>query len=379
MFPTTQPIVQCATAEELVVPHEVRAVVAVRKGGPVEVRTVVVPDPGPGEVLVDVQACGVCHTDLHYRDGAVTDDFPFLLGHEAAGTIAAVGPGVTGLDPGDYVVLAWRAPCGDCRSCRRGRPWYCFDSRNAAQPMTLADGAPLTSALGIGAFAEKTLVAAGQAVKVDPAARPEAAGLVGCGVMAGYGAAVNTGKVGRGDSVAVIGCGGVGNAAIAGACLNGAMKVIAVDIDDRKLDQAEKFGATHTVNSRGTDPVEAVRELTGGHGVDIAIDAVGRPETFLQAFSMRDHAGVLVLVGVPGPGTKVELPLVDVFSRGGAVKSSWYGDCLPSRDFPFLIDQYLYGLLDLNAFVSETITLDRVEEAFGRMRRGEVLRSVVVL
>ncbi|MBY8843278.1 S-(hydroxymethyl)mycothiol dehydrogenase [Streptomyces sp. SP2-10] len=360
-------------------PHEVRAVVAVEKGAPVEVRTIVVPDPGPGEVLVDVQACGVCHTDLHYREGAITDDFPFLLGHEAAGTIAAVGPGVTGLEPGDYVVLAWRAPCGGCRSCRRGRPWYCFDSRNAAQPMTLPDGTPLTNALGIGAFADKTLVAAGQAVKIDPAARPEAAGLIGCGVMAGYGAAVNTGRVGRGDSVAVIGCGGVGDAAIAGACLNGAMKVIAVDIDDRKLDQAEKFGATHTVNSRGTDPVEAVRELTDGHGVDIAIDAAGRPETFLQAFYMRDHAGLLVQVGVPTPEMKVELPLIDVFSRGGAIKSSWYGDCLPSRDFPFLIDQYLYGLLDLNAFVSETIALDQVEEAFGKMHRGEVLRSVVVL
>ncbi len=198
-------------------PHEVRAVVAVKRGAPVEVQTIVVPDPGPGEVLVGVQACGVCHTDLHYREGAITDDFPFLLGHEAAGTVEAVGEGVTDLAPGDYVVLAWRAPCGGCRSCRRGRPWYCFDSRNATQPMTLLDGTPLTTALGIGAFAEKTLVAAGQAVKVDPAARPEAAGLVGCGVMAGYGAAVNTGGVGRGDSVAVIGCGGVGDAAIAGA------------------------------------------------------------------------------------------------------------------------------------------------------------------
>ncbi|GAA2282908.1 oxidoreductase [Streptomyces ruber] len=337
------------------------------------------PDPGPGEVLVDVQACGVCHTDLHYRDGAVTDDFPFLLGHEAAGTVAAVGEGVTGLRAGDYVVLAWRAPCGACRSCRRGRPWYCFDSRNARRPMTLLDGTPLTNALGIGAFAEKTLVAAGQAVRIDPAARPEAAGLIGCGVMAGYGAAVHTGGVGRGDSVAVIGCGGVGAAAIAGACLNGAVKVIAIDIDDRKLDQAERFGATHTVNSRGTDPVEAVRELTNGFGVDVAIDAVGRPETFLQAFSMRDHAGTLVQVGVPSPGAQVELPLLDVFSRGGAIKPSWYGDCLPSRDFPFLVDQYLNGLLDLNAFVSGTVSLDDVEDAFAKMYRGDVLRSVVVL
>ncbi|MGW5734558.1 MULTISPECIES: S-(hydroxymethyl)mycothiol dehydrogenase [Streptomyces] len=360
-------------------PHEVRAVVAVKKGAPVEVQTIVVPDPGPGEVLVSVQACGVCHTDLHYREGAVNDDFPFLLGHEAAGTVEAIGADVADLAPGDYVVLAWRAPCGACRSCLRGRPWYCFDSRNAARPMTLLDGTPLSPALGIGAFAEKTLVAAGQAVKVDPAARPEAAGLIGCGVMAGYGAAVNTGQVGRGDTVAVIGCGGVGNAAIAGASLAGARRVIAVDIDEAKLDGATRFGATHTVNSRGTDPVEAVRELTGGFGVDVAIDAVGTPSTYKQAFYMRDHAGVLVQVGVPDPEMTVDLPLIDLFSRGGALKSSWYGDCLPTRDFPILVDQYLTRRLDLGGFVSETVTLDQVEEAFGRMQRGEVLRSVVVL
>ncbi|ATL26157.1 S-(hydroxymethyl)mycothiol dehydrogenase [Streptomyces formicae] len=360
-------------------PHEVRAVVALKRGAPVEVQTIVVPDPGPGEVLVSVQACGVCHTDLHYREGAINDDFPFLLGHEAAGTVDAVGADVVDLRPGDYVILAWRAPCGACRSCLRGRPWYCFDSRNARQPMTLTDGTPLSPALGIGAFAEKTLVAAGQAVKVDPAARPEAAGLIGCGVMAGYGAAVNTGGVGRGDTVAVIGCGGVGNAAIAGASLAGARRVIAVDIDDAKLDGATRFGATHTVNSRGTDPVEAVRELTGGFGVDVAIDAVGIPATYKQAFFMRDHAGVLVQVGVPDPEAVIDLPLIDLFSRGGALKSSWYGDCLPTRDFPILVDQYLTRRLDLGGFVSETISLDQVEEAFARMHRGEVLRSVVVL
>ncbi|MEV0256790.1 S-(hydroxymethyl)mycothiol dehydrogenase [Streptomyces sp. NPDC050732] len=359
-------------------PHEVRAVVAPKKGAPVEVQTIVVPDPGPGEVLVSVQACGVCHTDLHYREGAINDEFPFLLGHEAAGTVEAVGADVADLVPGDCVVLAWRAPCGACRSCLRGRPWYCFDSRNAARPMTLLDGTPLSAALGIGAFAEKTLVAAGQAVKVDPAARPEAVALIGCGVMAGYGAAVNTGGVGRGDTVAVVGCGGVGNAAIAGASLAGARRVIAVDIDEGKLDGATRFGATHTVNSRGTDAVVAVRELTGGHGVDVAIDAVGTPSTYKQAFYMRDHAGVLVQVGVPDPEMTVDLPLIDVFSRGGALKASWYGDCLPTRDFPILVDQYLSRRLDLRGFVSETIQLDEVEEAFARLRRGEVLRSVVI-
>ncbi|MGP8303511.1 S-(hydroxymethyl)mycothiol dehydrogenase [Streptomyces inhibens] len=360
-------------------PHEARAVVALKKGAPVEVLPILVPDPGPGEVLVAVHACGVCHTDLHYRDGAIGDEFPYLLGHEAAGVVEAVGPGVTEPAPGDYVVLAWRAPCGQCRSCRRARPWYCFNSRNAKRPMTLLDGTELTAALGIGAFAEKTLVAAEQAVKVDPSARPEAAGLIGCGVMAGYGAAVHTGGVGSGDTVAVIGCGGVGNAAIAGASRAGARRVIAIDLDDGKLDAAERFGATDTVNSRGTDPVEAVRALTGGHGVDVVIDAVGRPETYRQAFYMRDLAGTLVQVGVPAPDMRIELPLIDLFSRGGALKSSWYGDCLPSRDFPVLIDLFLSGKLDLERFISETIVLDGIEPAFAKMQRGEVLRSVVVL
>ena len=353
--------------------------VALEKGAPVRVEAVVVPDPGPGEALVAVRACGVCHTDLHYREGSINDDFPFLLGHEAAGTVEAVGPGVTNVSPGDYVVLAWRAPCGMCRSCRRGRPWYCFDSANAASRMTLSDGTPLAPALGIGAFAEKTLVAAGQAVVVDAAARPEAAGLIGCGVMAGFGAAVNTGAVSRGDTVAVFGCGGVGDAAIAAASLAGARTIVAVDVDDRKLEWARRFGATHTVNASSEDPVSAVQSLTGGFGADVVIEAVGRPETYRQAFFSRDLAGTLVQVGVPDPSMTIELPLIELFGRGGALKSSWYGDCLPSRDFPMLIDLYLSGRLDLDGFVTETIGLDGVEEAFAHMQRGEVLRSVVVV
>ena len=359
-------------------PHSVRAVVARAKGEPVTVEIIEVPDPGPGEVLVTVQACGVCHTDLHYREGAINDDFPFLLGHEAAGIVEEVGDGVTNVSVGDFVVLNWRAGCGQCRSCLRGRPWYCFATHNATQKMTLG-GVELSPALGIGAFAEKTLVAAGQATKVDPAAPPEVAGLIGCGVMAGLGAAMNTGGVGRGDSVAVFGCGGVGDAAIAGSRLAGAHTIIAVDIDDRKLDIARNFGATHTVNSTNEDPIEAIRGLTGGNGVDVAIEAVGLPATYEQAFYSRDLAGTVVLVGVPNPEMKVEVPMIEVFGRGGTLKSSWYGDCLPSRDFPMLIDLYLQGRLDLDRFVSETIALDEVEEAFHAMVRGEVLRSVVVL
>jgi S-(hydroxymethyl)mycothiol dehydrogenase len=360
--------------------HEVRGVIARAAKEPVTIETVVVPDPGPGEALVDVQACGVCHTDLHYREGGISDDFPFLLGHEAAGVVEAVGAGVDEVAPGDFVVLNWRAVCGTCRACRRGRPWYCFNTHNARQKMTLADGTPLSPALGIGAFADKTLVAAGQCTAVNRAASPAAAGLLGCGVMAGLGAAMHTGDVSPGDSVAVFGCGGVGSAAIAGARLAGATTIIGVDLDDRKLAWAREFGATHAVNAGREDPVEAVRAATGGFGAVVCIEAVGNPQVLEQAFFARDLAGTVVQVGVPTPDMRLpDLPMIEFFGRGGALKPSWYGDCLPSRDFPMLVELYLQGRLDLDRFVTETIGLEGVEEAFGRMERGEVLRSVVLL
>jgi len=359
--------------------NEVRGVVARAKGAPVRIETVLVPDPGPGEALVAITACGVCHTDLHYREGGINDEFPFLLGHEAAGIVEQVGPDATGLEPGDFVILNWRAVCGNCRACRRGRPWYCFATFNATQKMTTEDGTVLSPALGIGAFADKTLVAAGQCTKVDPRAPAEVAGLLGCGVMAGIGAAINTAQVGRGDSVAVFGCGGVGDAAIAGSRLAGAATIVAVDIDDRKLGWAKDFGATHVVNSSREDPVEAIRSLTNGNGADVCIEAIGLPHVYRQAFEARDLAGTVVLVGVPRPDVEMTLPFIEMFGRGGALKSSWYGDCLPSRDFPMLIDLYLQGRLDLDRFVSEKIALEEVEEAFHKMERGEVLRSVVVM
>jgi S-(hydroxymethyl)mycothiol dehydrogenase len=359
--------------------QEVTGVIARSKDALVESVTVRVPEPGPGEAVVRIQACGVCHTDLHYREGAISDDFPFLLGHEAAGVVESVGQGVSEVSPGDFVVLNWRAVCGQCRACRRGEPWYCFDTGNAHQPMTLADGTPLSPALGIGAFVEKTLVAAGQCTKVDPAVKPEVAGLLGCGVMAGLGAALNTAAVRRGETVAVIGCGGVGDAAILGASFAGARTVVAVDVDDRKLQAARQLGATHAVNSTQVDPVDAIRELTDGFGADVVIEAVGRPDTYLQAFYARDLAGRLVLVGVPTPEMTLQVPLIDVFARGGSLKSSWYGDCLPARDFPMLVDLHLQGRLPLEKFVSEVIGLGDVEDGFARMRAGEVLRSVVVL
>lgn len=359
--------------------HKVRGVVATAKNAPVSIQTVLVPDPGPGEALVDVLTSGVCHTDLHYKHGGISDDFPFLLGHEATGIVSAIGVGVDEIAVGDRVILNWRAVCGRCRACEKGQPQYCFNTHNATQKMTLEDGTELSPALGIGAFIEKTLVAAGQCTKIDDDSDAAAVGLLGCGVMAGIGAAINTGEVKRGESVAVIGCGGVGIAAIQGAQLAGATTIIAVDIDQAKLDLAATLGATHTVNSRDSDPIESIRALTGGFGADVVIDAVGRPETYLQAFNARDLAGRVVLVGVPTPEMTIELPLLEVFGRGGSLKSSWYGDCLPSRDLPMLVDQYKLGRLNLDAFVSERIGLDEVEEAFQKMASGTVLRSVVEL
>lgn len=357
----------------------VRGVISRKKGEPVELVDIIIPDPGPGEAVVDITACGVCHTDLTYREGGINDEYPFLLGHEAAGTVEAVGPGVTEVQPGDFVILNWRAVCGQCRACKRGRPHLCFDTFNAEQKMTLTDGTELTPALGIGAFADKTLVAAGQCTKVNPEADPAVAGLLGCGVMAGVGAAINTGGVTRDDTVAVIGCGGVGDAAIAGAALVGARRIIAVDTDSTKLEWARKFGATHTVNAREFDVVKTIQDLTDGFGANVVIDAVGRPETWKQAFYARDLAGTVVLVGVPTPDMRLDMPLVDFFSHGGALKSAWYGDCLPERDFPTLIDLYLQGRLPLEEFVSERIGLDDIEDAFHKMHEGKVLRSVVVL
>ena len=361
--------------------HKVKGVVVRAANEPATVETILVPDPGPGEALVDVLTCGVCQTDLHYKVGGVGDAFPYLLGHEAAGVVSAVGEGVTEVAVGDHVILNWRAVCGECRACKRGEPWYCFNTHNAEQKMTLTDGTELTPALGIGSFAEKTLVAAGQCTKVDES-DPAVVGLLGCGIMAGIGSAINTGEVTRGKSVAVIGCGGVGCAAIAGSRLAGAGTIIALDIDDAKLEWAKDLGATDTINTRGMsedEVVAAIQERTNGFGADVVIDAVGRPETWRQAFYGRDLAGTVVLVGVPTPEMELSVPLLDVFGRGGKLKSSWYGDCLPERDFPMLVDLYEQGRLPLEKFVTERIGIGDVEEAFEKMGEGKVLRSVVVL
>lgn len=361
-------------------PHTVRAVVALGKGLPVEVRDIVVPDPGPGEAVVRVQACGICHTDLHYRDGVISDQYPFLLGHEASGLVERIGPGVQNVAPGDFVILNWRAVCGRCRPCRRGVPTACVNDFVADQQMTLTSGEPLSAALGIGALAELTLVHSGQCTPVNPAVDPAVAGLLGCGVMSGLGAAIHTSKVTRGDSVAVIGIGGVGGAAVVGARLAGATQIIAVDIDARKLAWAEKFGATDLIDAtKVEDVVSSIRKLTDGLGADVVIDAAGYPETWQQAFYSRSIGGTFVLVARPDSTMRLEMSLLDAFLRGGTYKTCWYGDCLPSRDFPILVDLHLQGKIPLDQFITERIGLGDVEKAFTSLRQGDVLRSVVIL
>ena len=359
----------------------VQGVIAREKGAPVEVVDILIPEPGPNDVVVKVQATGVCHTDLAYRDGDIADEFPFLLGHETAGIVDTVGEDVTHVKPGDFVVLNWRAVCGECRACRKGDIKNCFNTHNASKPMTLEDGTELTAALGIGSFAEKTLVHEKQCTKVDPEADPAAAGLLGCGIMAGLGAAVNTGDVQRGESVVVFGLGGVGLAAVAGAALAGATTVIAVDVDERKCDAAtETFGATHAICAKDMsedEVIEAVRELTGGFGTDVAIDAVGIQPTWRQAFYSRDLAGRMVTVGVPNQTDHVDIPAIDLYARGGSIKPAWYGDCLPERDFPAYVELYQQGRFPLGEFVSERIGVGDIEDAFAKMKRGDVLRSVV--
>ena len=350
-----------------------------RAGEPARPEEILIEAPGPGEVLVRIQASGVCHTDLLYKQGKIGNDFPYLLGHEGSGIVEAVGDGVTTPAVGDYVVLAWRAPCERCRFCQLGQPNLCSASLNAQPRMSAkADNAPLSPALGIGTFCTHTVVAAKQAIPVPADCPPAQASLIGCGVMTGVGAALYTAAVRRGSTVAVYGCGGVGCSVIMGARLARAGKIIAVDIAQNKLDWAREFGATHLVDASKTDPVEAIKGLTGGNGVDYSFEAVGSPETLLQALWSRDLAGTCTLIGVPDPAMTMELPMLQFFGLGGALRVSWYGDCLPSRDFPLLANWYRSGELDLDRVVSREIALEDAEAAFEAMERGETLRSVIM-
>jgi S-(hydroxymethyl)mycothiol dehydrogenase len=358
-----------------------RGAIAREPGKPATIEEFTIDSPGPGEALVRIIASGVCHTDLSAKNGVFgTEGFPFLLGHEGSAVVEQVGEGVTNVAPGDHVILAWRAPCGNCRFCLVGQPHLCAASLNAEKRMQTSDGELLTPILGIGTFCTHTLVHSRQCVKYDPALPPEQMSLIGCGVMTGVGAALYTAGVRPGTSVAVFGCGGVGDSVIMGARLAGATTVIGVDIDPQKLEWAKGYGATHTVDASAGDAVAAIKGLTGGFGVNYSFEAVGRPETTLQAILCRDLAGTCVIIGVAGPSSTIQtFPLGDFFNLGGSLRVSWYGDCLPTRDFPLLAEWYRQGKLDLDGLVTRTIALEEVEEAFHAMERGETLRSVIRL
>jgi S-(hydroxymethyl)mycothiol dehydrogenase len=358
-----------------------RGVIARQPGEPGVVEEFTIDPPGPGEALVRILASGVCHTDLSAKNGVFgTEGFPFLLGHEGAAVVEQVGEGVTNVAPGDHVILAWRAPCGQCRFCQVGQPQLCAASLNAEKRMRTMDGITLTPILGIGTFCTHTLVHSKQCIPYDPALPPEQMSLIGCGVMTGVGAALYTAGVKPGTSVAVFGCGGVGDSVIMGSRLAGATTIIGVDIDPRKLEWAREFGATHTVNPTEGDPVEAIKAITGGYGVNYSFEAVGRPDTTMQAIFSRDLAGTCVIIGVAGPQSSLDqLPLGKLFDLGGHIRPSWYGDCLPTRDFPLLAEWYQQGRLDLDRVVTRVISLDEAEEGFHAMERGETLRSVIRL
>ncbi len=356
-----------------------RGVIVRVPGQPAAVETFTIDAPGPNEVLVAIKSSGVCFTDLGVKRGTYgTEGFPFLLGHEGHGIVEAVGEGVEHIKKGDSVILAWRAPCGKCRFCLAGRPSFCCASLNAEKRMRDSGGVTLNPVLGIGTFCTHTLVHAGQCIKVDAALPSAQMSLIGCGVMTGVGAALYAADVQPGTSVAVFGCGGVGDSVIQGARFAGATTIIAVDIDDRKLAWAKQFGATHTVDARAGDPVAAIKAITGGNGVNYSFEAVGSAKTLEQALWARDLAGTCVFIGVPGPGPTMTLPLQQFFDTGGSLKVSWYGDCLPTRDFPMLASWYAQGQLKLDELVTRTIRLDETEEAFAAMERGETLRSVIV-
>jgi S-(hydroxymethyl)mycothiol dehydrogenase len=356
-----------------------RGAIARVPGAAVEIEEFSLDAPGPHDVVVRILASGVCHTDLGIKSGTYgTSGFPFLLGHEGAGVVEAVGSAVTRVEVGDHVMLNWRAPCGECRFCLKGEHNYCASSLHAEGKMRGESGEILNAALGIGTFCTYTLVHEVQCVTYDPSLRPEPISLIGCGVVTGVGAALYSAKVTQGSSVAVFGCGGVGDSVIQGARIAGATTIIAVDIDPQKLEWAKGFGATHTVNASQVDPVEEVKRLTDGHGVNFSFEAVGTPEVLKQALFSRDLAGTCVLIGVPGPGPRLEMELQQFFDLGGSLTVSWYGNCIPARDFPILADWYKQGKLDLDGLVTRTVSLEETESAFDAMKRGETLRSVIV-
>ena len=359
-----------------------RGVVYAEPDAPPAVEELTVDPPGPREVLVRVLACGLCHSDLHVVEtkGWGTR-FPILLGHEGAGVVEEIGSEVTSVAPGDRVVIAWRAPCGDCPQCRRGDPRRCSSQLRARRRLhRAANGELLTPVLRCGTYADHAVVHEACAVKVSEELPVEQVALLACGFSTGAGAALWATPVREGSSVAVIGCGGVGLAVVQGALLRGAERIVAVDVAPAKLEHALALGATDVVDASVGDPVAAVRELLGGRGVEFAFSAIGAPSGLVQAIRMCAYAGTATLVGMPVPGVKLDADLyVDVFGPKVTVAVTHGGDTIPQEDFPFLARAALDGRLDLGRFVTSTISLDEVPERLERIGQDAGIRTVAVM
>lgn len=352
------------------------------------VRDITIDSPGPNEVLVELVASGVCHTDLTVKNlNGNGMKFPIVLGHEGAGIVRKVGEGVTHLNPGDPVVIAYRAPCEQCPACLRGDPRHCYMAlRPGPRIHRKSDGAVCSQVLRCGTFATHTVVHAKAAIKMPENMPLDKACLIACGVITGVGAAMNTSPVFPGSRVAVIGCGGVGLSAIQGAKLQHAKQIIGIDINPTKLQWAKDFGATHVVDASKEDPVDAVRKLTEDGwdgGVEFAFEATGIPVCTEQAIKMLSYGGTATTIGFPAETDAVNLNLGDmatgVYWNKTALHVCHCGDALPSHDFPLLAQLYLEGKLELDKMVTRKITLNDVEEAFHEMETGDVIRSVIML
>ncbi|MEU6700565.1 zinc-binding dehydrogenase [Pseudonocardia sp. NPDC046786] len=357
-----------------------RAAVVRRAHEPIAVEAVPLREPVRDEIAIEVTACGLCHSDVHFMHGTSGTDFPYVVGHEVTGRVAALGPDVgagAGIGIGDAVVVAPMVACGRCRHCAAGHPARCAARLLRRPPIPLADGASGTPVLGVGGLAERAIVPAANVVPIDPRVPPEIAALLGCGVPSGYGAAVHTAGTGPSDDVVVIGCGAVGLAAVAGAAAAGAATIIAVDVQAGKLEPATAFGATHTVDAGAADPVEAVRRITGGRGADVVLDAVGGPRTLGLALGVRAVGSRLVVVGAPKVGDTLELGLRELFLTGGSLRVSIWGDCDARRDLPMLAARYLAGELPLERYLTGTYGLADAQRGFDELLAGRALRSVV--
>lgn len=358
---------------------KVRGAVFVGQGDEMPVEELELADPGVGEVLVRYGASGLCHSDLSVLNGTLPIPGPSILGHEGAGTVEAVGPGVTKVQPGDTVVVSFIPACGQCWHCVRGEGQLCEVGFFAPPRFTRSDGALLAGALGgCATFADSTVISERSVVKVATDVPMDQLALIGCGVTTGVGAVLNTARVEPGSTVAIIGCGGVGTAAIQGARIAGASVVVAVDTLQSKVDTAMKLGATDGVLAGdGHDPVSAVRDLTGGRGVDYAFEVIGLASTLAQAYGMVRRRGTVVAVGVPKFDATLEVPIGDLIFGEKTVIGSLYGSAQVMRDFPRLVRLVESGQLDLDAMVSSTISLEQVNDGFRAMEAGEVIRSVI--